>query len=213
MAETGYTQQQNLPDVCQSNNMDFSDEEGSASPYSCWSDEDNANSSGNRQLLDELPVFSTQSLSPSGRSLSPIDIDFPSPPRNSRANSAYNTPFHSPSQMVPLGKDFVTLEEVQARIGMTPPADQQDPERCRSPRLNLETIFEDKFLETPPKSNGQDPRTNRDLLRRSFRNRPPPPPPSVLGTVTTTVMEAECSVSAIDSLGQQFGTNFKVGLD
>ncbi|XP_065095392.1 uncharacterized protein LOC135717322 [Ochlerotatus camptorhynchus] len=204
MAETGYTE--NLPEIVCASNMDFSsDEEGYASPYSCWSDEDNAHSS-NRQLMDELPVFSTQSLSPSGRSLSPIDVDFSSPPRSSRGNSAYNTPFDSPSQMIPIGKDFVSLEEIQARIGLTPPADQ-DPERCRSPRLNLETIFEDEFLETPPK-NRKDPRTNRDMLRRSFRNRPP-----VLGALATTVVEAECSVSAIESLGQQFGNKFKVGLD
>lgn len=204
MAETGYTQ--NRPEIVCGSNMDFSsDEEGYASPYSGWSDEDNAHIS-NRQLMDELPIFSTQSLSPSGRSLSPIDVDFSSPPRSSRGNnsSVYNTPFDSPSQMIPIGKDFVTLEEIQARIGMTPPA-EQDPERCRSPRLNLETIFEDKFLETPPK-NAKESRTNRDLLRRSFRNRPP-----VLGTMT--VMEAECSVSAIESLGQQFGNKFKVGLD
>lgn len=204
MAETGYTQ--NLPEIVDASNMDFSsDEEGYASPYSCSSDEDNAHSS-NRQLVDELPVFSTQSLSPSGRSLSPIDVDFSSPPRSSRGNSLYSTPFDSPSQMIPVGKDFVTLEEIQARIGMTPPADQ-DPERCRSPRLNLETIFEDQFLETPPKTIN-DARSNRDLLRRSFRQRPP-----MLGTMMATVVEAECSGSAIDSLGQQFGTKFKVGVD
>lgn len=208
MTETDYTQ--NRPDTVCTSSMDLScDEDGNVSPYSCCSDEDNNSAhTSTRQLMDELPVFSTQSLSPSGRSLSPIDIDFPSPPRSSHGNSVYGTPFDSPSQMVQDARDFVTLEEIQARIGMTPPADQ-DPERCRSPWLNLETIFEDQFLETPPK-NGKEPRPNRDLLRRSFRNRPP-----VLGAaaMVTVAKDADCSVSAVESLGQQFGTKFKVGLD
>lgn len=200
MAGTGYTQ--NSPEITCASNMDFSsDEEGYASPYGCSSDEDNAQTT-NRQLVDELPIFSTQSLSPSGRSLSPIDVDLSSPPRSSRGNSLYSTPFDSPSR---IGKDFVSLEEIQARIGMTPPADQ-DPERCRSPRLNLETIFEDQFLETPPRTRNE--RTNRDLLRRSFRQRPP-----VVGSMTATVVETDCTVSTIETLGQQFGTKFKVGVD
>ncbi|XP_055641198.1 uncharacterized protein LOC129778357 [Toxorhynchites rutilus septentrionalis] len=142
-----------------------SDEEGYVSPYCCSSDDDH--DQHHRALLDELPVFSTQSLSPSGRSLSPIDTESFSPPRYSQNssicdNSAYNTPFESPSQ---LGKDFVTLEEIHARIGVTPP----DSERSRT-RLNLETIFEGEFLETPPKKEFES-RAHDNLLRRSFRNR------------------------------------------
>ncbi|EAT41517.1 AAEL006838-PA [Aedes aegypti] len=186
---------------CALENMNASsdeEEEGYVSPYNyCSSDDDNDQS--NRQLLDELPVFSTQSFSPSGRSLSPIDMDT-SPPRSSRGNSSCNTPYDSPyGQTEPAcGKDYVTLEEVQARIGMTPPSAEPVEQPGRSPRLNLETIFEDKFLETPPKAGKEfDVRTNQNqLLRRSFRNRT-----QMLGAMGGE----ECgSVSPTESLSKQF---------
>ncbi|XP_055546873.1 uncharacterized protein LOC129731126 [Wyeomyia smithii] len=138
-----------------------SEEEGYLSPYCCSSDEENE--CLNRKLVDELPAFSTQSLSPSGRSLSPIDMNT-SPPR-SKHSTPCSTPVDSSGlqqQPPSVEKDYVTLEEVHARIGLTPPPDV----RTR----NLETIFEDKFLETPP-SREFESRTNRNLLRHSFRNR------------------------------------------
>ncbi|XP_019543500.3 uncharacterized protein LOC109414173 [Aedes albopictus] len=197
MTETGYIQNHSestgASRQCSNMNSSSDEEEGYASPYNyCSSDDDNDPS--NRQLLDELPVFSTQSLSPSGRSLSPIDMDT-SPPRSSRGNSTYHTPCDSPYGQ-PCGKDYVTLEEIQARIGMTPPP---DVDQCRSsPRLNLETIFEDKFLETPPKAGKEfDVRTNQNLLRKSFRNRT-----QMLGATTGS---AEECVSPIESLSKQFG--------
>ncbi|XP_062559768.1 uncharacterized protein LOC134224439 [Armigeres subalbatus] len=185
-------------------NLDSSSDEetGYVSPYCCSSDDDNDQST--RQILDELPAFSTQSLSPSGRSLSPIDMDT-SPPRSSRGASACNTPYDSPCAAVPsCGKDYVTLEEIQARIGLTPPEPEQSP---RSPRLNLETIFEDKFLETPPKGGKEfDTRTNHNLLRRSFRNRV-----QLMGAMGDGGV-LECGgISPMESLSQQFQT--KVMLD
>ncbi|XP_055599255.1 uncharacterized protein LOC129748616, partial [Uranotaenia lowii] len=143
-------------------------DDGYLSPYCCSSDEE-LDRSQNRELLDEMPAFSTHSLSPSGRSLSPIDMETPSPPRyslNSTYHSAFGTPCDSPSQQPPPGKGYVTLEEINARIGMTPP----DSERSRS-RLNLETIFEGQFLETPPKKEFESRTNQSNLLRRSLRNR------------------------------------------
>lgn len=138
-----------------------SDEEGYLSPYCCSSDEEADQC--HRKILDEMPAFSTQSLSPSGRSLSPIDLDT-SPPR-SRHSTPCSTPYDSPAQQQQqpqLGDDFVLLSVVNARIGLTPPPDVRS--------RNLETIFEDRFLETPP-SREFESRTNQNLLRRSFRNR------------------------------------------
>lgn len=159
------------------------------SPYCCSSDDEHDHR--HRDLMDEMPAFSTQSLSPSGRSLSPIDLE-PSYSYDESMHcesSAYNTPFESPSQW-PTGKDFVSIEEINARIGLTPP----DSERSRS-RLNLETIFEDKFLETPPKKEFES-RTNSNLLRQSLRKR------ALFGT-------ASAEPKSLDSLNKQFD-NFKV---
>ncbi|XP_053696279.1 uncharacterized protein LOC128743681 [Sabethes cyaneus] len=133
-----------------------SEEEGCLSPYCCSSDDEECH----RDLVDEMPAFSTQSLSPSGRSLSPIDLDT-SPPR-SRNSTPCNTPIDGSAPHPPVGRDFVSLEEVNARIGLTPPPDV----RAR----NLETIFEDKFLETPPGREFES-RSNQNLLRKSLRNR------------------------------------------
>uniref|UniRef100_A0A1Q3EYP2 Uncharacterized protein n=1 Tax=Culex tarsalis TaxID=7177 RepID=A0A1Q3EYP2_CULTA len=137
------------------------EEEGYVSPYCCSSDDEH--DQRHRDLLDELPAFSTRS--PSGRSLSPIDLDPDSPPGSFRNSSAFDTPPAASESPAAPGHGFVSLEEINARIGLTPP----DSERSRS-RLNLETIFEDKFLETPPKK-GFESRTGHNLLRRSLRNR------------------------------------------
>ncbi|XP_050071195.1 uncharacterized protein LOC126559123 [Anopheles maculipalpis] len=130
-------------------------------------------------LLDEMPPFSACSMSPSARSLSPIELEpFDSPcstPKSGRSYSGCSTPLYatpppSTQQHQILNgsgsqpaEGYVTLDEIHARIGLTPP----DGNVSRS-RLNLETIFEGVFLETPPKKEFQ-PKGN--LLRRSIRNR------------------------------------------
>ncbi|XP_058450614.1 uncharacterized protein LOC131430021 [Malaya genurostris] len=174
-----------------------SEEEGYVSPYCCSSDEEHDQC--HRRLLDELPAFSTQSLSPSGRSLSPIDLDT-SPPRRSMSSTFYGTPFDSPSQLA-TGSDFVTLEEIHARIGMTPPA---DADRSRS--RNLETIFEDKFLETPP-SKEFEARNNQNLLRRSVRNR------VLLGVSNGSWTNEKTSPSVVGGLNNQFDGKRRLSLD
>lgn len=104
---------------------------------------------------DELPVFSIQSVSPSGRSLSPIDNE---------PLSLLNLSISPISSMSDLSgdddtedgrddhdPDRISLEEINAQIN-TPPSSA----KCTSKRLNLETIFEGVFLETPPKKRRYD---------------------------------------------------------
>lgn len=112
-----------------------------------------------RPSCDELPAFSIQSVSPSGRSISPI-ID----------NEQYSllnlsiSPISSLSDLTANDddervnrtnenyddddddSDRVSLAELNAQIN-TPPSGHN----CSKKRLNLETIFEGVFLETPPK--------------------------------------------------------------
>lgn len=91
---------------------------------------------------DELPSFSIRSLSPGGRSISPIDIedlllDLDVPPRladrdeNELDAEIYFQPI-----------SLVSFSEIDAKI---------TPLKAK----NLETIFEDVFLETPPRSGGR----------------------------------------------------------
>ncbi|XP_058819659.1 uncharacterized protein LOC131682294 [Topomyia yanbarensis] len=202
MTEPGNIQQHSSP--VHENRMDWlaqsdssSEEEGYVSPYCCSSDEEPDRS--HRSLLDELPAFSTQSLSPSGRSLSPIDLDS-SPPRRSWSSTFCSTPVDSPAQQAP-GNGFVTLEEINARIGITPPA---DADRSRS--RNLETIFEDKFLETPP-SKEFESRNSRNLLRRSVRNR------VLLGVTAGNWTSDKSPSSPVGGLNKQFDGKRKLSLD
>lgn len=87
---------------------------------------------------DELPIFRIQSLSPSGRSLSPIDnvslLDLSISPLESSGDESMDEDYHT-------DEERVSLLDITAQIGMSPP----------NKRLNLETIFEGQFLETPPK--------------------------------------------------------------
>lgn len=183
------------------------EEEGYVSPYCCSSDDEH--DQRNRDLLDEMPAFSTRS--PSGRSLSPIDLEPDSPPGSFRNSSAFDTPTESPGP----GHGFVSLEEINARIGLTPP----DSERSRS-RLNLETIFEDKFLETPPKK-GFESRTGNNLLRRSLRNRvlfgggsgPGSSPATPDRDLDAAAAKKKTSAGIVDSLSDQFDSKCTFSLD
>ncbi|XP_058059928.1 uncharacterized protein LOC131210665 [Anopheles bellator] len=151
-----------------------SDEDGCLSPFNASQDGD-APFTGD-SLLDELPPFTAGSLSPSARSLSPIEMEsfeLSSPTSGHlKQYSGCSTPVYG-STPPPVGKDtesglqpaegYVTLDEIHARIGLTPP----DLHGSRT-RLNLETIFEGVFLETPPKKEFQ---SVGNLLRRSIKNR------------------------------------------
>ncbi|XP_050088620.1 uncharacterized protein LOC126572931 [Anopheles aquasalis] len=148
-----------------------SDEDGYLSSFNCSED---GGTALDGSLLDEMPPFSAFSLSPSARSLSPIEMEsfdsVPSTPTRSKEFVGCSTPIFNKS--APDGGEtdssqpaegFVSLDEIHARIGLTPP----DSHKSRS-RLNLETIFEGVFLETPPKKEFQ---STGNLLRRSIKNR------------------------------------------
>ncbi|XP_001688382.2 uncharacterized protein LOC5667444 [Anopheles gambiae] len=153
-----------------------SDEDGYLSPFN-GSDDGSGVAEGS--LLDEMPPFSACSMSPSARSLSPIELEpFESPtstPKSGRScYSGCSTPLYGMTPPPPVAsttgtngqqpaEGYVTLDEIHARIGLTPP----DGNVSRS-RLNLETIFEGVFLETPPKKEFQ---SKGNLFRRSLRNR------------------------------------------
>ncbi|XP_035780386.1 uncharacterized protein LOC118460296 [Anopheles albimanus] len=151
-----------------------SDEDGYLSSFNCSEDGGTALDGADGSLLDEMPPFSAFSLSPSARSLSPIEMESfdseHSTPKRSKEFIGCSTPIFNKSPTDGRVTDssqpaegFVSLDEIHARIGLTPP----DSHKSRS-RLNLETIFEGVFLETPPKKEFQ---STGNLLRRSIKNR------------------------------------------
>lgn len=89
---------------------------------------------------DELPIFSTSSFSPTRRSLSPVMADQMciSPVDFSDSDEECSDDLSTDNS------DQMLLNDMHALIG-TP--DEKNDRRL----LNLETIFEDVFLETPPK--------------------------------------------------------------
>lgn len=103
---------------------------------------------------DELPIFTIRSISPNGGSISSIDSspedqdDDADDDDFSYSGSGSISP-SSPSEMNVSPENpilqAISLEEINAQIG-TPPKTSR-----YSRYVNLETIFEDKFLETPPK--------------------------------------------------------------
>lgn len=90
---------------------------------------------------DELPIFSISSLSPTSRSLSPVMADQMciSPVDFSDSDDEKCS-----DDLTAENPDRMLLNDIHALIG-TP--DEKNDRRL----LNLETIFEDVFLETPPK--------------------------------------------------------------
>ncbi|XP_052867707.1 uncharacterized protein LOC128276195 [Anopheles cruzii] len=145
-----------------------SDEDGCLSPFNASQDGE-APFTGASGLLDEMPPFTAESLSPSARSLSPIEresFESSSPTSGHEQYSGCSTPVGKDTEsgrQPPEAGGWVTLDELHARIGLTPP----DLHASRT-RLNLETIFEGVFLETPPKKEFQ---SVGNLLRRSIKNR------------------------------------------
>lgn len=90
--------------------------------------------------VDELPIFRISSLSPSARSLSPISI---AEDQNYETRSLYNN-MEDPEFETDISCDeFTSLDDIHAQIGT--------PNDCQSKIVNLETIFEGVFLDTPPK--------------------------------------------------------------
>lgn len=107
-------------------------------------------------VADELPIFSLKSISPTSRSLSPIDHESPAtqspslslfnissvfentPPPSNRKRNLYHTMDTQDHE----AEETMSLDELHARINT--------PNRFER-RLNLETIFEGVFLDTPPK--------------------------------------------------------------
>lgn len=106
---------------------------------------------------DELPVFTIKSLSPGGRSISPIDSDYDldtqyaspcfsmnvSPDFDSGEDEDEYSNCRTTTSDENFFDDFMTLDEIHEQIGT--------PKNKNSKNLNLETIFEGVFLETPPK--------------------------------------------------------------
>lgn len=89
--------------------------------------------------VDELPIFRISSLSPSARSLSPISI---AEDQCYETRSLYNN-MDDPDFETDISCDeFTSLDDIHAQIG---------PSDCQSKIVNLETIFEGVFLDTPPK--------------------------------------------------------------
>lgn len=95
--------------------------------------------------IDELPAFTISAVSPTGRSISPIDDE---PSLLNLNISPISFEFIDDENCE---NERVSIEEINAQI-TSPPTDHQN----RSKRLHLETIFEGVFLETPPKKKRHD---------------------------------------------------------
>lgn len=175
--KTTSSNQNNFEAIIDSSNDEDIEEDYSESYSSTsgsWVIDDTANDTGCAEFKlssDELPTFSIQSVSPSGRSLSPITYA-------AEPISLFNlsiSPISSMNDLTQLNEmdddlfgvsslegtangkrkdsdiddddERVSLDEITAQI-KSPPASQL---HCSGKRLNLETIFEGVFLETPPK--------------------------------------------------------------
>lgn len=106
---------------------------------------------------DELPAFQIRTISPSGLSLSPIeDTDYfhsdelESPRFNMAVSPEFDDDEDSTVNHSHIFEfdDFVTLDQIDEQIS-TPPKSGRYSNSNKN--LNLETIFEDVFLETPTK--------------------------------------------------------------
>lgn len=110
---------------------------------------------------DELPVFRIQSLSPTSRSLSPIEFNgddddglltFSLSPCGSSSDideSPSGSSSRFPEYDSDGDSDRISIASINALIG-TPPASGPPGKR-----LNLETIFEGVFLHTPPQKSAR----------------------------------------------------------
>lgn len=150
--------------------------DSSSSSSGSWSIDDNIEyvQMPHKPSIDELPTFSIGNISPNGRSLSPICNESISlfnlsispissvedlaqandkldiyPDNKSIENDKYIKDWaaNSYTDAYEYPEDErISLDEIQAQIN-TPPSAQSKSNK----RLNLETIFEDVFFETPKK--------------------------------------------------------------
>lgn len=90
--------------------------------------------------VDELPIFRISALSPSARSLSPISI---AEDQYYETRSLYNNMDDVDFETDISSDEFTSLDDIHAQIGT--------PSDFHSKIVNLETIFEGVFLDTPPK--------------------------------------------------------------
>lgn len=133
----------------------------SDSSESSWSIDDSLEfmQSLHKPLFDELPEFSLRSVSPSGRSLFNLSISpiSPSPISSVEDLSRINEPSVcstasgrcTTSDIFGSGyeeDERISLDEITAQINTSASVSLRS-----NKRLNLETIFEDVFLETPKK--------------------------------------------------------------
>lgn len=106
---------------------------------------------------DELPIFSIRSFSPTSRSISPVMADqmciSPVDFSNSDEECSDDLSTDNPDRML--------LNDIHALIG-TP--DEKNERKV----LNLETIFEDVFLETPPKRKHVTPQQRKRFSLESI---------------------------------------------
>lgn len=107
---------------------------------------------------DELPSFNIRSMSPFGRSPSPINdqqraelASCSTPPKSDDTDSMYDS---SP--------EYVTLNDINSQISPLSTSSKHN-----SSTKSLETIFENEFLHTPPRKamNG-----NLRMLKLATRN-------------------------------------------
>lgn len=147
--------------------LDIADDCASLSSFG--SNDDSFKYAGDRPSCDELPAFSIQSVSPSGLSISPIGhepslLNLSISPISSESDLSDDDDDENDVAMRAIDRtatsstddddsDHVSLDEINAQINTPPSATSQ---RCSTKRLNLETIFEGVFLETPPKKRKYD---------------------------------------------------------
>lgn len=134
-------------------NVAFDDSSSSDSEYDC--DGDELTTYSYLMFSDELPIFTIQSVSPSGESLSSIDdtdennsiVDFSaSPIDSSYSNGCENLNICDPSN------ERISLEDIHDKIGLSSLIlNDHDLSDAANKRMPLETIHEGVFLETPPK--------------------------------------------------------------
>lgn len=158
--------------------------DSSTSCSGSWSLDDSIEFIQTSHMPDELPVFSIDAMSPTGRTLSPIlnepislfnlsispissvedltRINEQSAIYSGNANIAsgnytkeWTQNDYSIVNDYPDPNELISLDEIHAQIN-TPPSALSKSNK----RLNLETIFEDVFLETPKKKRFNEFRLN-----------------------------------------------------
>lgn len=158
------------PEPSTSRSSDLSDELSSYEQY-----EAGMPSGCTFRSSDELPVFRIQSLSPTSRSLSPIefngdDDDDDGLPTFSLSPCGSSSDIDESSSRFPeydsdSDADRISIASINALIGTPPPSGPLGK------RLNLETIFEGVFLHTPPHKSARVKAYVEDQRHQNTRRR------------------------------------------